>query len=55
MNGFEFARDDPGDAHLSSMPIIALSSLCRRRRSSRPAGRLPRLLAKFDRPGLIAA
>src|SRR6202047_1826262 len=56
MNGFEFAETIPADAHLSSMPIIALSS-------SLPPAPMERgrqagfydYVAKFDRPGLIAA
>jgi two-component system chemotaxis sensor kinase CheA len=56
MNGFEFAETIRADAHLSSMPIIALSSLVSPAAIER--GRLAGFydyVAKFDRPGLIAA
>jgi two-component system chemotaxis sensor kinase CheA len=56
MNGFEFAETIRSDAHLSSMPIIALSSLVSPAAIER--GRLAGFhdyVAKFDRPGLIAA
>jgi two-component system chemotaxis sensor kinase CheA len=56
MNGFEFAETIKADAHLSSMPIIALSSVVSPAAIER--GRLAGFhdyVAKFDRPGLIAA
>jgi two-component system chemotaxis sensor kinase CheA len=56
MNGFEFAEVIRADAHLASMPIIALSSLASPAAIER--GRLAGFhdyVAKFDRPGLIAA
>src|ERR1700730_8989323 len=56
MNGFEFAETIRADSHLSSMPIIALSSLVSPAAIER--GRLAGFhdyVAKFDRPGLIAA
>ena len=56
MNGFEFAETIRADAHLSSMPIIALSSLVSPAAIER--GRqvgFHDYVAKFDRPGLIAA
>jgi two-component system, chemotaxis family, sensor kinase CheA len=56
MNGFEFAEVIRADAHLSSMPIIALSSMVSPAAIER--GRLAGFhdyVAKFDRPGLIAA
>jgi two-component system chemotaxis sensor kinase CheA len=56
MNGFEFAETIRNDAHLSSMPIIALSSLVSPAaiERGRQAG-FHDYVAKFDRPGLIAA
>src|ERR1700682_1184933 len=56
MNGFEFAETIRADAHLSSMPIIALSSLVSPAaiERGRQAGFYD-YVAKFDRPGLIAA
>jgi two-component system chemotaxis sensor kinase CheA len=56
MNGFEFAETIRSDAHLSSMPIIALSSLVSPAaiERGRQAG-FHDYVAKFDRPGLIAA
>ncbi|MGZ5873887.1 MAG: hybrid sensor histidine kinase/response regulator [Bradyrhizobium sp.] len=56
MNGFEFAETIRADAHLSSMPIIALSSLVSPGaiERGRQAG-FHDYVAKFDRPGLIAA
>ncbi len=56
MNGFEFAETIRADAHLSSMPIIALSSLVSPAaiERGRQAG-FHDYVAKFDRPGLIAA
>ncbi len=56
MNGFEFAESIRNDAHLSSMPIIALSSLVSPAaiERGRQAG-FHDYVAKFDRPGLIAA
>jgi two-component system chemotaxis sensor kinase CheA len=56
MNGFEFAETIRADAHLSSVPIIGLSSLVSPATIER--GRLAGFhdyVAKFDRPGLIAA
>jgi two-component system, chemotaxis family, sensor kinase CheA len=56
MNGFEFAEMIRADAHLTSMPIIALSSMVSPAAIER--GRLAGFhdyVAKFDRPGLIAA
>ncbi len=56
MNGFEFAETIRADAHLSAMPIIALSSMASPAAIER--GRLAGFhdyVAKFDRPGLIAA
>ncbi|TMJ23201.1 MAG: hybrid sensor histidine kinase/response regulator [Alphaproteobacteria bacterium] len=56
MNGFEFAETIRADQHLSAMPIIALSSLVSPAAIER--GRLAGFhdyVAKFDRPGLIAA
>src|SRR5580692_2879694 len=56
MNGFEFAETIRSDTHLSQMPIIGLSSLVSPAASER--GRLAGFhdyVAKFDRPGLIAA
>jgi two-component system chemotaxis sensor kinase CheA len=56
MNGFEFAETIRADSHLSSMPIIALSSLVSPAaiERGRQAG-FHDYVAKFDRPGLIAA
>jgi two-component system chemotaxis sensor kinase CheA len=56
MNGFEFAETIRADRHLSAMPIIALSSMVSPAAIER--GRLAGFhdyVAKFDRPGLIAA
>ncbi|WP_407176656.1 chemotaxis protein CheW [Bradyrhizobium sp. STM 3562] len=56
MNGFEFAEVIRGDQHLAQMPIIALSSLVSPAAIER--GKLAGFhdyVAKFDRPGLIAA
>jgi two-component system chemotaxis sensor kinase CheA len=56
MNGFEFAETIRADAHLSTMPIIALSSMVSPAAIER--GRIAGFhdyVAKFDRPGLIAA
>jgi two-component system chemotaxis sensor kinase CheA len=56
MNGFEFAETIRADQHLASMPIIALSSMVSPAAIER--GRLAGFhdyVAKFDRPGLIAA
>jgi two-component system chemotaxis sensor kinase CheA len=56
MNGFEFAETIRADHHLSTMPIIALSSMVSPAAIER--GRLAGFhdyVAKFDRPGLIAA
>src|SRR5712672_546404 len=55
MNGFEFAETIRADQHLSTMPIIALSSMVSPAAIER--GRLAGFhdyVAKFDRPGLIA-
>jgi two-component system, chemotaxis family, sensor kinase CheA len=56
MNGFEFAETIRADAHLNSLPIIALSSLVSPAaiERGRQAGFYD-YVAKFDRPGLIAA
>jgi len=56
MNGFEFAEVIRADAHLSSLPIIALSSMVSPAaiERGRQAGFYD-YVAKFDRPGLIAA
>jgi two-component system chemotaxis sensor kinase CheA len=56
MNGFEFAETIRADSHLSSMPIIAVSSLISPAaiERGRQAG-FHDYVAKFDRPGLIAA
>jgi len=56
MNGFEFAETIRADAHLSAMPIIALSSMVSPAaiERGRQAG-FHDYVAKFDRPGLIAA
>ncbi|HET7491248.1 MAG TPA: hybrid sensor histidine kinase/response regulator [Bradyrhizobium sp.] len=56
MNGFEFAEMIRNDSHLSSMPIIALSSMVSPAaiERGRQAG-FHDYVAKFDRPGLIAA
>ena len=56
MNGFEFAETIRADAHLSAMPIIALSSMVSPAaiERGRQAGFYD-YVAKFDRPGLIAA
>jgi two-component system chemotaxis sensor kinase CheA len=56
MNGFEFAETIRADTHLASMPIIALSSLVSPAaiERGRQAG-FHDYVAKFDRPGLIAA
>jgi two-component system, chemotaxis family, sensor kinase CheA len=56
MDGFEFAETIRADQHLSAMPIIALSSMVSPAAIER--GRLAGFhdyVAKFDRPGLIAA
>ena len=56
MNGFEFAEVIRADQHLSSLPIIALSSMVSPAaiERGRQAG-FHDYVAKFDRPGLIAA
>jgi two-component system, chemotaxis family, sensor kinase CheA len=56
MNGFEFAETIRADARLNAMPIIALSSLISPAaiERGRQAG-FHDYVAKFDRPGLIAA
>ena len=56
MNGFEFAETIRADQHLNSMPIIALSSMVSPAaiERGRQAG-FHDYVAKFDRPGLIAA
>ena len=56
MNGFEFAETIRADQHFGAMPIIALSSMVSPAAIER--GRLAGFhdyVAKFDRPGLIAA
>ncbi len=56
MNGFEFAEVIRADQHFNAMPIIALSSVVSPAAIER--GRLAGFhdyVAKFDRPGLIAA
>jgi two-component system chemotaxis sensor kinase CheA len=56
MNGFEFAETIRSDQHFGTMPIIALSSVVSPAAIER--GRLAGFhdyVAKFDRPGLIAA
>jgi two-component system, chemotaxis family, sensor kinase CheA len=56
MNGFEFAEVIRADTHLAGMPIIALSAVVSPAAIER--GRLAGFhdyVAKFDRPGLIAA
>jgi two-component system, chemotaxis family, sensor kinase CheA len=56
MNGYEFAEVIRSDQHLTNMPIIALSSLVSPAAIER--GKLAGFhdyVAKFDRPGLIAA
>jgi two-component system, chemotaxis family, sensor kinase CheA len=56
MNGFEFAEVIRSDAHLNQVPIIGLSSLVSPAaiERGRQAG-FHDYVAKFDRPGLIAA
>ena len=56
MNGFEFAETIRADQNLSQMPIIAVSSLISPAaiERGRQAG-FHDYVAKFDRPGLIAA
>src|ERR1700733_8017837 len=56
MNGFEFAETIRADQRLSAMPIIALSSMISPAaiERGRQAG-FHDYVAKFDRPGLIAA
>jgi two-component system chemotaxis sensor kinase CheA len=56
MNGFEFAETIRADAHFASLPIIAVSSLVSPAaiERGRQAG-FHDYVAKFDRPGLIAA
>jgi two-component system chemotaxis sensor kinase CheA len=56
MNGFEFAEIIRGDHHLGQMPIIALSAMVSPAaiERGRQAG-FHDYVAKFDRPGLIAA
>jgi len=56
MNGFEFAEAIRGDQHLNHVPIIGLSSLISPAaiERGRQAG-FHDYVAKFDRPGLIAA
>jgi len=56
MNGFEFAETIRSDAHLQQVPIIGLSAMVSPAAIER--GRLAGFhdyVAKFDRPGLIAA
>jgi two-component system chemotaxis sensor kinase CheA len=56
MNGFEFAETIRADQRLNAMPIIALSSMISPAaiERGRQAG-FHDYVAKFDRPGLIAA
>ena len=56
MNGFEFAEAIRADPRTATMPIIALSSLVSPAaiERGRQAG-FHDFVAKFDRPGLIAA
>src|SRR5690242_4309845 len=56
MDGFEFAETIRSDAHLSQVPIIGLSALVSPAaiERGRQAG-FHDYVAKFDRPGLIAA
>ena len=56
MNGFEFAEVIKADQRLTAMPIIALSSMISPAaiERGRQAG-FHDYVAKFDRPGLIAA
>ncbi len=56
MNGFEFAEVIRADHNLNRMPIIALSSMVSPAaiERGRQAG-FHDYVAKFDRPGLIAA
>ena len=56
MNGFEFAETIKADQRLHAMPIIALSSMISPAaiERGRQAG-FHDYVAKFDRPGLIAA
>ena len=56
MDGFEFAETIRADQHLNAMPIIGLSSLVSPAaiERGRQAG-FHDYVAKFDRPGLIAA
>jgi two-component system chemotaxis sensor kinase CheA len=56
MNGFEFAESIRSDQHLSGVPIIALSAMVSPAaiERGRQAG-FHDYVAKFDRPGLIAA
>jgi two-component system chemotaxis sensor kinase CheA len=56
MNGFEFAETIRADQHLHHLPVIAVSSLVSPAaiERGRQAG-FHDYIAKFDRPGLIAA
>ena len=56
MNGFEFAETIRADQHLANTPIIALSAMVSPAaiERGRQAG-FHDYVAKFDRPGLIAA
>jgi two-component system chemotaxis sensor kinase CheA len=56
MNGFDFAEAVRSDSHHHKVPIIALSSLTTEAalERGRQAG-FDDYVAKFDRPGLIAA
>jgi two-component system chemotaxis sensor kinase CheA len=56
MNGFDLARTVRADDHLGDMPIIALSTMISEDATARAqqAG-MHGHVAKFDRPGLIAA
>ncbi|GCC47018.1 hypothetical protein chiPu_0031075, partial [Chiloscyllium punctatum] len=56
MNGFEFAENIRSDHNLNQLPIIALSAMVSPAaiERGRQAG-FHDYVAKFDRPGLIAA
>jgi two-component system chemotaxis sensor kinase CheA len=56
MNGFEFAEAIKSDQHLNHLPVIAVSSMVSAAaiERGRQAG-FHDFVAKFDRPGLIAA
>jgi two-component system chemotaxis sensor kinase CheA len=55
MNGFEFAETIRADQHLSTMPIIALSSMVSPAAIERGGSPASTMRHRFDRPGLIAA